>query len=303
MADIAFAQIDCPDWARDTRAPSPLPPAGSCDCQFHIYGDPKRYPTNPKALYKPMDASFEDSRRLHRTLGFTRGVIVHSVIYGTDHSLLLDTLEGLPAAERANYRATAIIDDTVSDAELERLDRAGARAARLNIAKMFHAAPSQALILKTIDRIRALGWHARLHVRGNDLLEHSELLRSIADMPMVIEHMGHLDFAAGLDQPSCRWILDMLKHEDWWMMVSNGNRDSKMDAGWDDAVPFGRAYVEAAPDRIIWGTDWPHPTWRKRMMNDAEEVELLYRYVDRDAALLQKILVDNPARLYGFASQ
>ena len=117
---------------------------------------------------------------------------------------------------------------------------------------------------------------------------------------MVIDHMGHVDLAMGIDQPVCRWILGMLKRDNWWMMVSNGNRDSSMESGWDDAVPVGRAYVETAPDRIIWATDWPHPMWTKRMMNDAEEVELLYRYVDNDRALLQKILVDNPVRLHGF---
>jgi len=287
-------------WVRETRAPRPLPPAGSCDCQFHIYGDPAIYRPHPKALYQPIDASFSDSQRVHRALGFERGVIVHSVIYGTDHSLVLDTLEGLSPETRQNYRMTAIIDDTVSDCEIERLNRAGARAARLNIAKMFGTTPSKDVIKRVIDRIRELGWHIRLHVRGNDLLEYSDVLRAVRDTPMVIEHMGHVDFAAGLDQPVCRWILDRLQNEDWWMMVSNGNRDSKMEAGWDDAVPFGAAYVAAAPERTIWGTDWPHPTWRKRMMNDAEEVELLYRYVDNDAALLRKILVDNPARLYGF---
>jgi predicted TIM-barrel fold metal-dependent hydrolase len=93
----------------------------------------------------------------------------------------------------------------------------------------------------------------------------------------------------------------MLKRDNWWMMVSNGNRTSAFDSGWDDAVPFGRAYLGAAPDRTIWATDWPHVRWRKkRMMNDAEEVELLYRYADYDAALLRKVLVDNPARLHGF---
>ena len=100
---------------------------------------------------------------------------------------------------------------------------------------------------------------------------------------------------------ACRWLLNMLKNHGWWMMLSNGNRDSKQESGFDDAVPFGRAFIAAAPDRMIWGTDWPHVNWRKsRMMNDAETVELLYRYVDNDQALLQKILVDNPARLHGF---
>jgi 2-pyrone-4,6-dicarboxylate lactonase len=137
-------------------------------------------------------------------------------------------------------------------------------------------------------------------VRGNDLLDFCDALKSVRDIPMVIDHLGHVDLSKGVDQPVCRWILDILKRDNWWMMASNGNRDSKMEQGWDDAIPVGRAYIEAAPDRIIWATDWPHPMWTKRMMNDAEEVELLYRYVDNDAGLLQKILVDNPVRLHKF---
>ena len=150
-------------------------------------------------------------------------------------------------------------------------------------------------------RLGSLGWHARLHVNGDDLLNNSALLRSLKDVPMVIDHFGHVGFEGGTDRPVIRWVLDMLKQENWWMMVSNGNRDSKLDSGWDDAIPYGRAFIGAAPDRIIWGTDWPHPQWTMRMMNDAEEVELLYRYVDGDTALLKKILVDNPARLHGFS--
>jgi predicted TIM-barrel fold metal-dependent hydrolase len=118
---------------------------------------------------------------------------------------------------------------------------------------------------------------------------------------MVIDHMGHLDFAPGLGQPAMRWMLDRLSEENWWVKLSNGNRDSVLESGWDDAVPFGRAFVAAAPDRLIWGSDWPHTGWRKvRMMNDAETVELLYRYADHDRELLRKILVANPARLHGF---
>jgi predicted TIM-barrel fold metal-dependent hydrolase len=120
---------------------------------------------------------------------------------------------------------------------------------------------------------------------------------------MVIDHMAHPHFSAGLDQPACRWIIDRLKNdENWWMMCSNGNRHSAFDSGFDDAVPFGKAFIAAAPERMVWGSDWPHVMWRKkRMMNDAEAVELFYRYVDNDRALIQKVLVDNPARLYGFA--
>jgi predicted TIM-barrel fold metal-dependent hydrolase len=288
------------EWVRETRRPNPPPPRKSCDCQFHIYGDPSRYPPSPAATYPPIDATFADAVAMHQALGFERGVIVHSSVYGSDHRLLLDTLESLDPALRGRYRATSIIDDSVSDKELERLNAAGVCAARLNIAKMFGVTPSQSEAQRTIDRIRGLGWHVRVHVRGNDLLEFSDVLKSVRGIPMVIDHLGHVDLSKGLDQPVCRWILDILQRDNWWMMASNGNRDSSMESGWDDAVPVGRAYIEAAPDRIIWSTDWPHPMWTKRMMNDAEEVELLYRYVDNDAALLQKILVDNPARLHGF---
>src|SRR5258705_7365991 len=288
------------EWVRATRMPNPPPPPGSCDCQFHIYGDPTKYPPGAAATHPPIDATVQDAVAMHRALGFERGVIVHSSVYGSDHRLLLDTLESLDPETRKRYRATSIIDDSISDQGLERLNAAGVCAARLNIAKMFGVTPTKSAALRTIDRIREFGWHVRLHVRGNDLLEFSDALKSVEGIQMVIDHMGHVDLAKGVDQPVCRWILDMLERDNWWMMVSNGNRDSSMESGWDDAVPVGRAYVETPPDRIIWATDWPHPMWTKRMMNDAEGAELLYRYVDNDRALLQKILVDNPVRLHGF---
>lgn len=288
-------------WDRATRMPDPPPPAGSCDCQFHIYGDPQRYPPSAAATYPPIAASFADAVAMHAAMGFSRGVIVHSSIYGSDHRLLIDTLENLGPDLRGRYRATAIVEDDVSDSELQRLDAAGVCAARLNIAKMFGVTPSKSAAMRTIDRVRELGWHVRLHVRGDDLLEFSDVLKTVRDIDLVIDHMGHVDLSQGVDGAVCRWILAMLERDNWWIMVSNGNRDSREEAGWDDAVPVGHAYVAKAPDRVIWATDWPHPMWTKRMMNDAEEVELLYRYVDNDAALLRKILVDNPVRLHRFA--
>lgn len=287
-------------WDRNTRMPSPPPPPKSCDCQFHIYGDTAKYPLSPDAAYDAIDASFQDAVGMHKALGFERGVIVHSQVYGPDHRLLLDTLENLPPELKGRYKATSIIDDTVSDAELARLDKAGVCAARLNIAAMFGVTPSKSAAMRTIDRVRELGWHIRLHVRDDDLLVYSDVLKGIKDVHFAIDHLGHVDLSKGLTNPVCQWILDILKRDNWWIMVSNGNRDSAMEEGWDDALPVGRAYIAAAPDRAIWATDWPHPMWSKRMMNDAEEVELFYRYVDHDADLIRKILVDNPARLHGF---
>ena len=291
-----------PGWDRNLRAPVPTVPAGSCDCQFHIYGDPARYPPKQDALYEPPDASFADAKRLLAAMGFSRGVIVHAMPYDTDHRLLIDTLAALDESDRARFRAVGIIKDSVSDAELARLDALGVRAARFNIGKYYKEQPSTDSVRRSLARAREIGWHARLHVAGPHILEHAELLASEPDLTMVIDHMGHLDFALGLDQPACRWILDRLRHHGWWLMLSNGNRLSAMEEGWDDAVPFGAAFIAAAEDRLIWGSDWPHVRWRKRrMINDAESVELLYRYAANDAAIVKKILVDNPARLHRFA--
>ncbi len=287
------------EWDKQPRIPVPAPPAGSCDCQFHVYKNPARFPPRPNPPYPPIEsATFAAAQKTHKALGFDRGVIVHSAIYGSDHRLLLHTLESLN--DRDRYRGIGIVDDRVSDQELERMHAAGVRGARFNFVRFLTLDQREAEVRRSMARLRELGWHARLHVNGNDLLENSDLLHSLKDVPMVVDHFGHVGFDGGMDRPVIRWLLDMLKQENWWMMVSNGNRDSKMDSGWDDAIPYGRAFIEAAPDNIIWGTDWPHPQWSKPMMNDAEEVELLYRYVDNDAALLRKILVDNPARLHGF---
>ena len=289
------------DWDRDTRAPNPLPPPKSCDCQFHIYGDPKKYPPKKGAYYQPPDATFEHMRGVLKTLGFERGVIVYPMPYDTDHRLLIDTLSALEPKDRANFRATCIVKDNVTDAEMARLDALGVCGARFNVGRRYQEGTSRDAILRSIARVREIGWHMRLHVGGDDIVTDQAFLKSIRDITVCVDHMGHLHLDLGLQQPACRFLIDMIKNEGWWLMLSNGNRDSKMESGWDDAVPFGRAYVEAAPDRLIWGSDWPHVNWRKRMMNDAETVELLYRYVDNDPALLTKILVSNPARLHGFA--
>jgi len=300
---MSEAKETYPEWLRETKLPSPPPPAGSCDTQFHIFDEPRRYPTKPNPPYPPPRASFADAKGMLAGIGFSRGVIVHSVVYGSDHRLLLDTLENLPPEEKRRFRATCILDDSVSDTDMARLDAAGVCAARINFVRYLSATPEASLVRRNFDRLRAIGWHARLHVTGDQLLEHAELLMSVQGVPMVIDHMAHVGRDGGRAHPSFRWMLDRLRDENWWMMLSNGNRDSAMEVGWDDAVPIGRAFAEAAPDRCVWATDWPHPRWQKqRMMPEHETVELLYRYVDNDMDMLQKILVDNPARLHGFVA-
>jgi 2-pyrone-4,6-dicarboxylate lactonase len=276
-----------PSFDPNTRTPDPLPPRGSYDTQVHIYGDPERYPGRSGRSYDPPRAGFDDVLRMHRALGVDHGVIVQPTTYGTDHRLLLDTL-----AISKDYRGVAIVDDTLSDKDLLRLHEAGVRGARFNFVKHLQIVPSTESFRRSIARIQELGWFAKIYA---DLLEHEQLLRSLT-LPVVIDHMGRVDISLGLKQPTCAFILDMLKNHGWWIMISNGDRWSRQGPPWDDVIPFAEAFVEAAPERTIWGTDWPHIQYRRQMANDADLLELLYRSAP-DVVLRQKILVDNPARL------
>lgn len=282
-----------PPFERNTRVPDPLPPRGSCDGQIHVFADVARYPVRPGTVYAPPQGSFEDAKRVHRTLGIDRGIVAQATPYGTDHRLLLDVLAG-----EKNYKGVAIIDDTVSDNELLRLHEAGIRGARFNFAKFLHIVPSVESFLHSIARIQELGWYAKIHAVGDELLEHEKLFRTLT-LPVLLDHLGHVDFSRGLKQPSCAFILDMLKNHGWWIMISNGDRWARKGPPWEEAVPFMQAFAEAAPDRTIWGTDWPHVRYRRAMANDADLIELLYRAVP-DLEFRRRILVDNPARLFGF---
>src|SRR4030081_2266943 len=284
-----------PKFRDATRAPAPAPPANSCDCQVHVFGDPRRYPLRKSGAYPPPeDATFEAARRMHRALGVDRGVVVQATVHGTNHAILLDALAGQPS-----YRGVAIVDDSVSDRDLQRLHDAGVRGARFNFWKFLNIVPTPAEFERSIDRIRHFGWHAKIHAVGEEWIELKGLLQKV-DIPVVIDHMGHPHAADGLDHPAFRFILDLLKNENWWVMLSNGDRCSARDAPFDDIVPFGKTLAEAAPDRAIWCTDWPHVRYDKpNMPNDAELLELLYRYVP-DPSRQKKILVDNPQKLFGF---
>lgn len=282
-----------PPFEQHTRTPDPLPPPKSCDAQIHVFAAASAYPPSPKRIYDPPRGSFDDARRMHAALGLERGVIAQATIYGTDHRLLLDTLAG-----QKNYKGVAIIDDTVDDDELARLHGAGIRGARFNFAGFLEIVPSDATFKRSIARIQGLGWYAKIHASGAELVEHAALFRPLT-LPVIIDHLGHIDVAKGLDQPAVRFILELLERENFWIMLGNGDRYSLTGPPWDDTIPFAQAFVAAAPDRTLWCTDWPHVRYRRTMPNDADLLELLYRYVP-DPAVRRKVLADNPARMFGF---
>jgi predicted TIM-barrel fold metal-dependent hydrolase len=282
-----------PDYDRNTRVPDPLPPAGSCDCHLHVFADAQSYPPAAARSYDPPAATFADQQRMHRALGIERAVIVQASIYGTDNRLMVDTIAG-----RKNYRGVAVIDDATSDAELARMHQAGVRAARFNFAKFLGLVPTTQSFRRNVGRVKPLGWHLKIFGEFEEYRDHIAFLHA-SGLDVVLDHMGRVDFRQGLDQPGMRTVLDLLRDEHWWIMLSGEERHSSRDYPWDDTIAFARAFVEAAPDRVIWATDWPHVRFRRNMPNDADLIEMLYRYVP-DAATRRKILVDNPARLYGF---
>lgn len=284
---------------RATRAPHPAVPAGAWDCQVHVYGDPARFPPRRKAAYSPPKAYFADLHRMAKAIGMSNVSIVQASTYSTDHGALLDALgQGEDGVyDGIRYHGIAIVNDSLSDADLLKLHEAGVRGARFNFWKRLNVVPTIPEFRRSLERIAQYGWHARVHATADELLELGDELAATKGT-LVLDHQGHLECGAGLEQPARKVVKRLLERDNWWIMLSGGERNSANDIPWDDAVPFGRSYYPLAPDRCVWATDWPHPEYAKTPINDADLVELLYRYLpDREA--VQRVLVDNPARLHG----
>jgi 2-pyrone-4,6-dicarboxylate lactonase len=205
-------------------------------------------------------------------------------------------LDGI-ARSGGRYRGTAIIGEDCDDAELERLNQGGIRGVRFNFVRHLGGPPGEAFFRRTVERARALGWHLILHLSPQDLVEHAGLFRALP-VPIVIDHMARIGAAAGLEQPAFRLLLELVKNDDVWVKICGAERVSSAGPPFTDAVPFAQALVAVAPDRVLWGTDWPHPNVR-HMPNDGDLVDLIPLMMP-DAAMQRRVLVDNPARLYGF---
>jgi 2-pyrone-4,6-dicarboxylate lactonase len=284
-------RIAAPD--ANTRKPRFAMPPGACDAHCHIFGPGARFPYAADRAYTPPDAPFEDLVRLHRVLGIERAVIVHASCHGAD---MRATLDGI-ARSGGRFRGTAIIDESATGADFERMHEGGIRAVRFNFVKHLGGRPDFGFFHRTVDRLQALGWHLILHLDANDIIEFEALFRKIP-VPMVIDHMARVAAADGLEQKPFRVLLDFMKNENAWVKVCGAERVSSKGPPFTDAVPFARALIEAAPDRVLWGTDWPHPNV-KHMPNDGDLVDLI-PLMAPGPAVQRKILVDNPARLYGF---
>jgi 2-pyrone-4,6-dicarboxylate lactonase len=275
-----------------TKPALELPP-GTCDAHCHVFGPAAKFPYSADRSYTPPDAPVEMLRRLHARVGISRAVIVHASCHGTDMEVTLDAI----ASSQGSYRGVACVEDTVSDRELERLHAGGIRGIRFNFVKHLGGVPDLQVFHRLLERIAPFGWHVVLHFDAEDILAQQDLLARIA-VPFIIDHMGRVKAAEGLDQPAFQALLNLYRSNPLaWIKVCGSERVSAGKRPFRDAVPFAKALIDADPGRILWGTDWPHPNITKDMPNDGELVDL-FGEICPDEALRRRILVDNPTRMY-----
>ncbi|MBI3376378.1 MAG: amidohydrolase family protein [Betaproteobacteria bacterium] len=277
------------------RAPDRMPPPKSCDSQFHVFGAREEYPVRPGAAYEMPSATWEAAKRMHSALGIERGIIVQPTTYGADHQATLDGLVALGP----NYRAcaNAVVLNERDDSYIAMLHDAGVRGARFTRQGLgLGFSPEE--FRRAVARVRELGWYAKIQPEPEGIAGNAAMFESL-DLPVLIDHMGRPDPRAGARDPSLDLLVELLKRGNFWVMLSLGEKISRAGPPWNDVLRVARTYIEAAPGRVVWASDWPHPVSMKRPPNEAELLELLYR-IAPDEATLKRILVDNPARLFGF---
>lgn len=279
------------------RTPSRKAPPGAIDSQFHILGPREKYPVRPGAAYEMPTATPQALRRVHDALGFQRGIVVQTTTYGEDHSVVLDALAELGPGYKGC--ANALVFEKADDAYLEKLHRAGVRGARFSFRQALGAVLTRSAFDRAVGKIRELGWYMKVQPEQTGIVDSVSWFEHL-DIPILIDHMGRADAELGPDRdPNVHKLRELLDRGNFWVMLSLGEKISRRGAPWDDAVPVARALIDAAPQRCVWGSDWPHPVSRIQPPNDAELLELLHRYVRSDDEL-RRILVDNPATLFGY---
>ena len=270
-------------------------PLGATDCHAHLFGPQSRYPMLPKTHFVPHEHSLEDYAHMLRRLGCDRAVLVQPSVYGTDNRLIEEALRSPPAG--IALRGVAVVDGGVTDAELERLHALGFRGIRINT-----ASATQGLALERAvslaARIRELGWHLQFFV---DLGAQPDIAELLAKLPckVVIDHFGKVQAADGVSSPAFQALLGLLRHEHCHAKLIGPYFVSRRMPDYPDMQPLVRAMADVAADRLVWGTDWPHPSAYEQMPDDGVLADVLLSWVGGQD-LRDRILVENPARLYGF---
>ncbi|HEV7801825.1 MAG TPA: amidohydrolase family protein [Burkholderiales bacterium] len=274
-----------------TEPPKLKAPANAADCHIHIY-DPRFAPP----VERPSNSTVADYRLLQKRIGFSRVVIVTPRNYVTDNSVTLDAIGQLGIA---NARGVGVLRPDVTDAELKKLDAGGIRGIRFTVGNPKAAVTSIDMIEPLAKRIAALGWHVQLNMESDQIVEHADMLRRLP-APIVFDHMGKLGLS-GLEHPAYPVIRGLLEQERAWLKISGAYMNTKVGPPtYADATAVAQAFVKGVPERLVWGSDWPHPT-PKVPPDDAVLFDLLTVWAP-DEKTRERILVTNPEALYGFGS-
>ena len=286
----------------NTRTPAFVPPRNSCDTHFHVFGPPEQFPFVSTHEYTPPAAPLEHYLKMIAVIGIERAVVVQPSVHGLDNSATLDAI----AHARDRFRGVGRIDDKTPPSDLKRLHEGGIRGVRFNLLDRPRGNVQLDVFDRCVENIAALGWSVDLHIDPKNLLDQEKRIRALP-IPVVIDHIARIKPQAGLSQPAFQLLLDLLKGKHVWVKVSGADKicntqvHSYFGLPFTEVIPFARTVIDAAPDRVIWGTDWPHSNnfAPGHTPNDGDLVDLLAAFAP-DEQTRQKILVDNPAALYGF---
>jgi predicted TIM-barrel fold metal-dependent hydrolase len=286
----------------NTRKPRYTPPPNACDTHFHVFGPPEQFPFVSTHEYIPPAAPLEHYLKMAAAIGVERAVVVQPSVHGLDNSATLHAI----AHAQGRFRGVGRIDDKTPKSELKRLHAAGIRGVRFNLLDRPRGNVALDVLDRCVEHIAAFGWSVDLHIDGKNLLEQERRIRALP-VAVVIDHIARIKPAAGLNQPAFQLLLDLVKQKHVWVKVSGADKicntgvASYYGLPFVEVIPFAQAVIAAAPDRVIWGTDWPHSNnfAPGHTPNDGDLVDLLAAFAP-DETTRKRILVDNPTALYGF---
>ena len=281
------------DWYANPSKPRFALPPGAVDAHCHVFGPGATFPFAPERKYTPCDASREQLFALRDHLGFDKNVIVQATCHGADNSALLDALRH----SDGKAKGVVTVRRNVTDQQLRDMHEAGVRGVRFNFLRRLADFTPHDVLHRIAAKVAPFGWHVVVYFEAPDLAELKPLFTSLPT-PVVVDHMGRPDVALGVDHPQFQAFIRWMEEDpDVWSKVSCPERLSLAGPPYDDVVPYQRAIVERFPDRVLWGTDWPHPNLKGHMVDDGVIVDQIPKFAVTEE-LRRKLLVDNPMRLY-----
>ncbi len=284
------------------KRPQFKPPPNSCDTHFHVFGPPDKFPFAQKRAYTPPAAPVEHYFQMTEVLGIERGVVVQPSLHGFDNTATLDAI----ARSKGRFMGVGRVNDKASKDELKRLHDGGIRGVRFNLLDRPEGNIQLDVFDRVVENIAGFGWSLDLHIDPKNLLSQEKRIRALP-VRTVFDHIGRISPVHGLNQPGFQLLLDLMKDKRFWVKISGIDKICHLNlygengVRYKEVIPFAQAVVEIAPDRVIWGTDWPHSNIFSpgETPNDGDLLNLLLDFVP-DERIRQKILVDNPAALYDF---